>query len=225
MDLLDRQCPVCFDDNPFPPIVLVSCGHVVCGPCVLNIAANKAKYTCPICITVVTGHVVCQSMRSMFYDTVTDAKKNMETDVLSNLSKIQYLPAPPQQPSPSSELVQTPPEKITFYEQWKNISKSPLILLLIAMLVIFPNFFWMVKDPSMFAQLHDHRLAERNDARNWYIKTCIYPPVPGPGDTITSEILTICERANELRNMDVDYAAFGDFMHHLAGLKSKRKIE
>ncbi|GAG43487.1 unnamed protein product, partial [marine sediment metagenome] len=49
------QCPVCID-VAVPPVVLVPCGHVVCGPCLQKLQASaiassqqEPRFECPTC--------------------------------------------------------------------------------------------------------------------------------------------------------------------------------
>lgn len=214
---MDTTCPACLDDVAFPPIVLGPCGHVVCGECVIQIhqSLGHGRYKCPLCNGIVTGHIRCHPMRTMAYDMVSDEKRAKEEAIMAKLSVLSY--AIPEQP------VHVRPLSWSETKYCTGFTLCCLVLFLAMCFCETPNIVWTLRNREKYAELYTQRVNERSEAQTGYRNMCIYDRFIDK-DSYSLEALKLCEIASNVRVMNPQYAAFGDFMHFLAGLKPKRRL-
>lgn len=63
------QCPICLEDA-IPPVILVPCGDVICGPCVQQLRvgaqtaliARRANFRCPCCRVLAKTYVISRAL-------------------------------------------------------------------------------------------------------------------------------------------------------------------
>lgn len=70
----------------FPPIIPVSCGHLVCGNCMLQIINRERTFICPLCRNEAISYVVPQTMQSHALTSVSEDAKEKAKIVLTQLA-------------------------------------------------------------------------------------------------------------------------------------------